>query len=155
MCEWNLCYSDKCRCAVDWSFLWNIYLYGWHWLYGLMHLLRCIILPYMSLWKPLNFGDCGKIFILNMCDALIDIQFSVIWVSQLNGCIILVHNIAATTGPMSPQWGAQGNALSNQTTVWLVLPSFNNQHDTNWIKWEFVEDQILHLPTKTAHIRHS
>ena len=86
---------------------------------------------------------CGKMLILNMYDPLTNSQF----LNQWNGSIVLDawHRNTTKAASVTSQWRTQWSALSNQEAAWLVSPSSNNQHDANWIKWEFDEDQILQI----------
>ena len=49
------------------------------------------------------------------------------------------------------QLGTHLGALSNHKAALLVIPSYNNPHDTNWIKMKFLMDEII----KTAHKENS
>ena len=49
----------------------------------------------------------------------------------------LWHHNATTVSSVTSQWGTHGGAISNQKAL-LMPPSFNNPHDINWIKLEFL-----------------
>ena len=52
---------------------------------------------------------------------------------------------------MTLQWDTQWGALNDQNAALLVLHSSNNPHDINWIELEFLMDEIIKPPIKTAH----
>ena len=70
-------------------------------------------------------------------------------------------DFAATIASMTSQWGTHWGALSNQKAALLVLASSNYTHDINWMKLDFLMDEIiiftdqnnslLYLHIKTAH----
>ena len=69
----------------------------------------------------------------------------------------LCHHNAVTIAAVTSQWGTHWGALSNQVASLLVLPMSNNSHDINWIKLEFLMNEIIilsYLPIK-QHIRNT
>ena len=99
--------------------------------------------------KTTDYGACGKLFGLNMCDPLIDIHEQFEYLNQWNGYIVAYH-IVLYDIPMLQQYhlcrrnGTHTvGALSNQNAALLVLPSFTNPHDMNWMKLEFLMAKII------------
>ena len=57
-------------------------------------------------------------------------------------CSLWHHNLA-TIAAVTSQWDTHWGALSNQNAALLVLPSSNKPHDINWIKFDFLMDEII------------
>ena len=97
-----------------------------------------------------DIGECLVNCLDWTCVILSLIFMSVIWISQpmewLHCCLCycsLWHHNAATIAPVTSQWDTHWSALSNQNAALLVLQSYKNPHDINWIKLEFLMLKII------------